>query len=172
VKDRQCENQVSIPRDKLLFQYSGLQIAYFIYKVWFFISKRKLKTLEELHNKIDRRIVYILDIQNYRLISFLIFIPESHSDYKRGRKYVQIIYKLDQFYHVISTNIVGLWTQYLWITFLITSEVSIWSLKSDKYILLYFIQVLKDDCYLTKRLNVNHKRLEMKSLGKLQVKYQ
>jgi len=38
---------------------------------------------------------------------------------------------------------------------MMTSEVSIRSLKSDKYCLLYFIQVLKDYCNLTKKLYVN-----------------
>jgi len=78
---------------------------------------------------------------------------------------MQITYKLDQFYHVISTDIVGLWTQYFEITFMMISEVSIWSLKSDKYRLLYFIQVLKDDCNLTQKLYVNHELGEIKSLG-------
>jgi len=35
---------------------------------------------------------------------------------------------------------------------MITSEVSLKSLKSDKYRLLYFIQVLKDESHLTKKL--------------------
>ena len=48
---------------------------------------------------------------------------------------------------------------------MMTSEVSIRSLKSDKYSLLYFIQVLKDDCYLTKKLYINHKLVEIKNIG-------
>jgi len=75
--------------------------------VWFFISIKQLITLEELHNKIDRSIVKVLDIQNNQVLIFFIIIFESHSDYKRGRKYVQITYKLNRFYNVISTYVVG-----------------------------------------------------------------
>jgi len=78
---------------------------------------------------------------------------------------MEITYKLHQFYHVISTYVVGLWTQYLGITFMMISEVSIWSLKSDKYSLLYFIQVIKDDSYLAKKLYINHELVEIKSLS-------
>ena len=38
---------------------------------------------------------------------------------------MQITYKLYQIYHVISTNVLVLSTEYLRITFMITSEVSI-----------------------------------------------
>jgi len=43
--------------DKLLFQYSGLKIAYFINTLQFFISIKEFKSLAELHNKMDERIV-------------------------------------------------------------------------------------------------------------------
>jgi len=45
------------------------------------------------------------------------------------------------------------------------SEVSIRSLKSDKYCLPYFIQVLKDDSYLTKKQYINHELVEIKRLS-------
>jgi len=48
---------------------------------------------------------------------------------------------------------------------MMTSEVSIRSLKSNKYSLLYFIQVLKDDGYLTKKLYINHELVEIKLLS-------
>jgi len=48
---------------------------------------------------------------------------------------------------------------------MMTSEVSIRSLKSDKYSLQYCIQVLKDDSYLTKKLYINHELVEIKSLS-------
>ena len=78
---------------------------------------------------------------------------------------MQIPYKLHQFCHVLSKYVVGLWTQYLGITFMMTSEVSIRSLKSDKYSLQYCIQVLKDDSYLTKKLYINHELVEIKLLS-------
>ena len=43
--------------DKLLFQYSGLKIAYFIHKLQFILSIKQLKSLAELYNKMDERIV-------------------------------------------------------------------------------------------------------------------
>jgi len=56
--------------------------VYFIYKVCFFISIKKLKTLEELHHKIHKRIVYVLDIRKKQLLIFVIIIFESHIDKK------------------------------------------------------------------------------------------
>ena len=54
---------------------------------------------------------------------------------KRGRKYIQITYKLDQFYSGISIYIVDSCSQYLHIPFTIISEVSLYILKGNKNVL-------------------------------------
>ena len=45
------------------------------------------------------------------------------------KSYVQITYKLNEFYHGISTHVVGLWIQFPGISLIISSEVRIECLK-------------------------------------------
>jgi len=60
----------------------------------FFISIKQLKTLEELHNKIDKRILYVLNIQNNQVLIFFIIIFEVAVIKKAARQHMQIRYKL------------------------------------------------------------------------------